>query len=60
MQEVLRYLRANGYRTHLVAGGSQDFVRASSDATYGVPPGQVLGSACSTTYGYGKDGKPFS
>ena len=59
MQEVLKYLRASGYRTYIVTGGGQDFVRVYSDATYGIPPEQVVGSAGGTTYGYGKDGKPF-
>src|SRR4029450_11147885 len=59
MQEVLKYLRANGYRTYIVTGGGQDFVRVYSEATYGMPPEQVVGSAGGTKYGYGKDGKPF-
>jgi phosphoglycolate phosphatase-like HAD superfamily hydrolase len=59
MQEVLEYLRANGYKTYIVTGGGQDFVRTYSEATYGIPPEQVVGSAGGTKYGYGKDGKPF-
>jgi phosphoglycolate phosphatase-like HAD superfamily hydrolase len=59
MQEVLKYLRANGYKTYIVTGGGQDFVRTYSEAVYGIPPEQVVGSAGGTTYGYGKDGKPF-
>ena len=27
MQEVMKYLRANGYKTYIVTGGGQDFVR---------------------------------
>ena len=59
MQEVLQYLRANGYKTYIVTGGGQDFVRVYSEATYGIPPEQVVGTAGATKYGYGKDGKPF-
>ena len=59
MQEVLKYLRANGYKTYIVTGGGQDFVRVYSEATYGIPPEQVVGTAGGTKYGYGKDGKPF-
>jgi phosphoglycolate phosphatase-like HAD superfamily hydrolase len=59
MQEVLRYLRANGYKTYIVTGGGQDFVRVYSEAVYGVPPEQVVGSALGTKYGYDKGGKPF-
>lgn len=59
MQEVLKYLRANGYKTYIVTGGGQDFVRVYSEATYGIPPEQVVGTAGGTKYGHGKDGKPF-
>jgi phosphoglycolate phosphatase-like HAD superfamily hydrolase len=59
MQDVLKYLRASGYRTYIVTGGGQDFVRAYAEKVYGIPPEQVVGSAGATTYSYGKDGKPF-
>lgn len=59
MQEVLGYLRANGYRTYIVTGGGQDFVRVYSEAVYGIPPEQVVGTVGGTTYGYDKDGKPI-
>jgi hypothetical protein len=59
MQEVLKYLRANGYKTYIVTGGGQDFVRVYSEAVYGIPPEQVIGTAGGTKYGYGQDGKPF-
>ena len=32
MQEVLKYLRANGYKTYIVTGGGQDFVRQYAEA----------------------------
>jgi phosphoglycolate phosphatase-like HAD superfamily hydrolase len=59
MQELLKYLRANGYKTYIVTGGGQDFVRVYSEQTYGIPPEQVVGSAGGTKYGYDKSGKPF-
>ena len=59
MQEVLRYLRARGYKTFIVTGGGQDFVRVYSEEVYGIPPEQVVGTALGTKYGYSKDGKPF-
>src|SRR5215475_5847094 len=59
MQEVLKYLRANCYRTCIVTGGGQDFVRMYADEVYGVPPEQVVGTAGGTKYGYDKSGKPF-
>ena len=58
MQELLAYLRANGFKTYIVTGGGQDFVRVYSEATYGIPPEQVVGSAGGTHYEYDKDGKP--
>ena len=59
MQEVLSYLRANGYKTYIVTGGGQDFVRTYAEQTYGIPPEQVVGSAGGTRFGYDKSGKPF-
>ena len=59
MQELLRYMRANGYKTYIATGGGQDFVRVYAERVYGIPPEQVVGTAGVTKYGYGKDGKPF-
>ena len=56
MLEVLRYLRDNGYKTYIVTGGGQDFVRVYAERVYGIPPEQVVGTAGATKYGYGKDG----
>jgi phosphoglycolate phosphatase-like HAD superfamily hydrolase len=59
MLEVLRYLRDKGYKTYIVTGGGQDFVRVYAERVYGIPPEQVVGTAGGTKYGYDKDGKPF-
>ena len=59
MIEVLRYLRDNAYKTYIVTGGGQDFVRLYAERVYGIPPEQVVGTAGATKYGYGNDGKPF-
>jgi hypothetical protein len=59
MVEVLAFMRANGYKTYIVTGGGQDFVRSYSEKTYGIPPEQVVGTAGGTTYGYDNSGKPF-
>jgi phosphoglycolate phosphatase-like HAD superfamily hydrolase len=59
MLEVLRYLRDNGYKTYIVTGGGQDFVRVYAEQVYGIPPEQVVGTMGGTKYGYAKDGKPF-
>ena len=59
MQEVLVYLRANGFKTYIVTGGGQDFVRLYSQRVYGIPPEQVVGSALAVKYAYDKGGKPI-
>jgi phosphoglycolate phosphatase-like HAD superfamily hydrolase len=45
MVEVLRYLRDNAYKTYIVTGGGQDFVRVYAQPVYGIPPEQVVGTA---------------
>jgi phosphoglycolate phosphatase-like HAD superfamily hydrolase len=50
MQEVLKYLRDNGFQTFIVSGGGADFMRAWSDRVYGIPPEQVVGSTGRVTY----------
>src|SRR5436190_3003781 len=59
MLEVMKLLRANGYRTYVVTGGGQDFVRVYAEQVYGIPPEQVVGSMGGTKYGYDKSGKPM-
>jgi len=59
MQEVLTFFRANGYKTFIVTGGGQDFVRVYSERVYGIPRENVVGSALGTKFGYDKNGKPF-
>ena len=57
MQEVLSLLRANGYRTYIVTGGGQDFVRSYAERVYGIGPAQVIGSTLDTKYGYDAKGQ---
>jgi hypothetical protein len=59
MQELLKYMRANGYKTYIVTGGGQDFVRQYSENVYGIPPEQVVGTAGVTKFMYDKNGRPF-
>lgn len=59
MLEVMQYLRSNGFKTYIVTGGGQDFVRVYSQQVYGIPPEQVVGTVAGTKYGYRKDGTPF-
>jgi len=59
MHEVLKHMRDSGYRTYIVTGGGQDFVRMYAEQVYGIPPEQVVGTAGGTSFGYDKSGKPF-
>jgi len=59
MLEVMHFLRDNGYKTYIVTGGGQDFVRVYSERVYGIPPEQIVGTAGGVKYGYDKSGKPF-
>jgi phosphoserine phosphatase len=57
MLELLAYLRANGFKTFIVSGGGIEFMRPWTEAVYGVPPEQVIGSAIKTKLEM-RDGKP--
>jgi phosphoserine phosphatase len=59
MLEIMQYLRDKGYKTYIVTGGGQDFVRVYSQKVYGIPPEQVVGTAGATKYGYNKSGRPI-
>ena len=59
MLEVMKFFRANGYKTYFATGGGQDFVRVYSEQVYGIPPEQVVGSAGAVQFSYNKDGKPI-
>ena len=59
MLEVLQYLRANGFKTYIVTGGGQDFVRTYAWEVYAIPPEQVIGSAGATKYGYDQQNRPI-
>jgi phosphoglycolate phosphatase-like HAD superfamily hydrolase len=43
--ELLDFLRANDFQTYIVSGGGIDFLRDFAEATYGIPPSQVVGSS---------------
>jgi phosphoglycolate phosphatase-like HAD superfamily hydrolase len=59
MLDVQQYLRDNGYKTYIVTGGGQDFVRVYAQRVYGIPPEQVVGTMGGTKFSYDKNGKPF-
>lgn len=50
MLDVLALLRANGFRTYIVSGGGIEFMRTFSEAVYGIPPEQVIGSSIVARY----------
>jgi phosphoglycolate phosphatase-like HAD superfamily hydrolase len=57
MVELLAYLRANGFKTFIVSGGGVEFMRPMTEAVYGIPPEQVVGSTIKTKFEI-QDGKP--
>jgi hypothetical protein len=57
MKELLQYLRDNGFKTYIVSGGGQEFMRPWTQSTYGIPPEQVIGSQGDMEYRL-VDGKP--
>lgn len=50
MLEVMKYLRANGYKTYIVTGGTQPFVRSFAQEAYGIPPEQIIGTSVTTKF----------
>ena len=57
MLELLAYLRANDFKTFIVSGGGIEFLRPWTEAVYGIPPEQVVGSSIKTEFEM-QDGKP--
>src|SRR5262249_108116 len=58
MLELMRYLRANGYKTYIVTGGGQAFGRVFAEQVYDIAAEEVVGSMEGTRYGYDKAGRP--
>jgi len=57
MQELLAYLRINGFKTYIVSGGSIEFMRPWTQRAYGIPPEQVIGTISDTQFEL-QEGKP--
>jgi phosphoglycolate phosphatase-like HAD superfamily hydrolase len=57
MLELLRYLRANGFKTYITSGGGVEFMRVFAERAYGIPPEQVIGSSGKTKFEL-RDGRP--
>jgi len=51
--ELLAYLRAKGFKTFIVSGGTMEFMRPWTQAAYGIPPEQVVGSTQGLKYDTG-------
>ena len=50
MLELLRYLRANGFKTYICSGGGVAFMRVFSEDIYGIVPENVIGSFAIDTF----------
>ena len=50
MLELLAYLQAKDFKTFIVSGVGQEFIRVFDNGTYGIPPEQVVGSTCATEF----------
>jgi phosphoglycolate phosphatase-like HAD superfamily hydrolase len=57
MQELLAYLRANGFTSFIVSGGSAEFMRPWAEKAYGIPPERIVGSQQEVKL-EARDGKP--
>ena len=57
MLELLHYLRDNGFKTYIVSGGGQEFMRAWVPAVYGIGPEQIVGSQGELSFQM-QNGKP--
>lgn len=58
MVQLLTLLRANGFKTYICSGAGADFIRLYSNACYGIPPEQVIGSSLKREY-IERDGRSF-
>jgi phosphoglycolate phosphatase-like HAD superfamily hydrolase len=57
MKELLATLRDHGFKTFIVSGGGIEFMRPWAEATYGIPPEQVIGSSIKTVFEW-RDNQP--
>lgn len=56
MLELLAFLRAKGFKTFIISGGGIEFMRPWTEAGYGIPPEQVVGSSIKTKFEMRGDG----
>src|SRR5262249_45240612 len=55
--ELLDHLRAAGFRTFIVSGGGEDFMRPWAERAYGIRPEQIVGSTIKLKYEL-REGQP--
>jgi phosphoglycolate phosphatase-like HAD superfamily hydrolase len=58
MLELLNHLRANGFKTYIVSGGTVEFMRVWAERVYGIPPEQVIGTTLVTRFEMRANGVP--
>ncbi len=58
MLELMDYLRKNKFRTFIVSGSGQEFMRAFANSAFGVDPEKVIGSTFQLKYQMGSNGVP--
>ncbi len=50
MVELVAYLKDRRFKVYIVSGGGVEFMRPWTEATYGIPPEQVVGSSIKLRY----------
>jgi hypothetical protein len=58
MQELLVFLRQNGFKTYIVCDGTVELMRPFAEGVFGVPPEQVIGPSFGTRFDLGAHGLP--
>ncbi|MFA6917150.1 MAG: HAD family hydrolase [Parachlamydiales bacterium] len=58
MLEVIDLFHRYGFKTYIVSGGGQEFIRVYSEEVYGIPTERVIGSTGKVEYQY-NEGKPY-
>jgi len=50
MLEVIQFFQQNGFKTYIVSGGGQEFIRAYAEDSYQIPPDCIIGTAIKVKY----------
>ncbi|CAA2143081.1 hypothetical protein HYPP_04064 [Hyphomicrobium sp. ghe19] len=59
MLELMKFLRANGFKTFIVSGGGVEFMRRFAERVHGIPPEQVVGSSGTVKFEMDAEGRPL-